>query len=325
MNQNTLEFKWYATECGPEHYPMEIRQGTFFYKDRNDGLYIPSGATLHDGWGEGVSLHVTGPERKPLPDRVEVYFYSYAENQFYRGKFDLPYERIKHLFQKGFEDDPKKPHYDAIMIGVAPGGAVTVWLDGRRVTEVFFGYAEKINIDVGKGLDVPLVSKSEADEYTNQVLIDSLTEDELENLKKNGIPFGTWARYRNSYNWEPLFKNGEIFPETQIISQFLNGESYRIPALPTDQTENPSRPLPRELSFSVSVDNELIHYTIKFEEFELMEAFEKLGANGEKVYIEFDAQIPVTNLKIRVYNDKQPKDEKTPKEFIELKKFTVEP
>jgi len=30
-------------------------------------------------------------------------------------------------------------------------------------------------------------------------------------------------------------------------------------------------------------------------------------------------------LKIRVYNDVEPKDAKTPKEFIELKKFKVVP
>ena len=56
-----------------------------------------------------------------------------------------------------------------------------------------------------------------------------------------------------------------------------------------------------------------------------MEAFEKLGAHGEKVFIEFDAQFPRQNLKIRIYNDVKPKNDKTPKEFIELKKFYVKP
>ena len=54
---------------------------------------------------------------------------------------------------------------------------------------------------------------------------------------------------------------------------------------------------------------------IHFEEFELMEAFERLGANGEKVYLEFDPQLPRPNTKVRVRNDK---------EIIELKKTVTE-
>ncbi len=81
MNKAT-EFDWYATESAPKYYPMEIRQGTFYYKGKDHGLYIPSGGTLRAGWGEMNSLHVTGPDKKPLPDRVEVIFFSYAEKQF---------------------------------------------------------------------------------------------------------------------------------------------------------------------------------------------------------------------------------------------------
>jgi len=66
-------------------------------------------------------------------------------------------------------------------------------------------------------------------------------------------------------------------------------------------------------------------YIIDFEPFELMEAFEKLGSHGEKVFIEFDAQVPRQNMKIRVYNDTIPKDDKIPREVIELKKFKVKP
>ena len=101
MNKNATEFKWYATESAPEHYPMEIRQGTFYYKDQNQGLYIPSGGTLNTGWGRMISSHVTGAEKKPLPDRVEVTYFSYAEKQFYRGKFNLPYEQMLTAFQIG--------------------------------------------------------------------------------------------------------------------------------------------------------------------------------------------------------------------------------
>ena len=76
---------------------------------------------------------------------------------------------------------------------------------------------------------------------------------------------------------------------------------------------NIPRPLPSALEFSVATGNAIIHI-IRFDEFELMDAFEKLGAQGEKVSIEFDAQVPRQFMKIRVYNDK---------EFIELKKTYI--
>ncbi len=41
MNRNSNEFTWHATESAPDHYPMEIRQGTFYYKDQEaDYIYL---------------------------------------------------------------------------------------------------------------------------------------------------------------------------------------------------------------------------------------------------------------------------------------------
>ncbi|MES2824575.1 MAG: DUF2931 family protein [Pseudomonadota bacterium] len=325
MNKNATEFEWHATDSAPEGYPMEIRQGDFHYHDKSGGLYIPAGATLRSGWGQDVSRHVTGPRKKPLPDSVSIYFFSYTENQFYHGEFDLPYEEILALFRAGVQEDPDDPIYDGIMIGVAPGGAVSVWLKGSRTKEVFFGQAKKVGIDPSDSFDLPFESKEESEAYAKQILIDTVTPEQLASLKKNGIPFGTWARYRNLYKWAPAYKDGKNSTDKEMVAKFLNGEWYMMPTILTDEVANTPRPLPRHLEFSVDVGDESLFYIITFEEFELMEAFEKLGAHGEKVYIEFDAQAPRQNMKIRVYNDTVPKDAKTPKEYIELKKFHVKP
>ncbi len=319
MSKNATEFDWHATEAAPRHYPMEIIQGTFFYKDQDHGLYIPSGGTLHAGWGVKNSHHVTGPDKKPLPDRVDVVFYSYTEKQFYRGRFDLPYEKILSLFRQAYIDEPSKPYYRAIMIGIAPGGAVSVWLKGSRTTEVFFGQAEKIDVDPSNGFNLPFDSIAESDAYVEGIITDSLDASELESLKKNGVPFGTWSRYRNVYKWIPVYAQGKATTDERMPVSYLNGESYWEPTSFDEEKQNTPKPLPRELKFSVDMGDESVLYIIKFEEFELMDAFEKLGANGEKVYIEFDAQMPRENMKIRLYNDKAPQD------VIELKKFYVKP
>ena len=314
-NKNVAEFDWHATDSAPKHYPMEIRRGDFIYHDKSGSLYIPTGATLRSGWGEMVSRHVTGSDKKPLPGALEIYFFSYAENQFYHGEFDLPYDKILELFRGGVEERPERPIYNGIMVGVAPGGAVSVWVKGSRTTEVFFGQAEKVGIEPSAGFDLPFDSKSEADAFAKQVLIDTLSPEELKALKKNGIPFGAWARYRNLYKWVPAYKDGKIPSNKKIVTTYLNGEWNFMPTLLTEAMADTPRPLPRELKFSVVVGNEHLIYIINFEEFELMDAFEKLGSNGEKVYIEFDPQVPVERMKIRVYNEK---------ESIELKKVHIE-
>lgn len=319
MNMNATEFDWHATDSAPKHYPMEIRQGSFLYHDKSGGLYIPTGATLRSGWGEMVSDHVTGPDKKPLPDALDIYFYSYTENQFYHGKFDLPYDKILELFRAGVEERPERPIYNGIMVGVAPGGAVSVWVKGSRTTEVFFGQAEKVGIEPSLGFDLPFDSQIEADAFNKQVLIDTLSSEALESLKKNGVPFGTWERYRNLYKWVPVYKEGQVPVRNDVVATYLNGEWNMMPAILSPEMENTPRPLPRNLDIRISFGAESLFYMITFEEFELMEAFEKLGANGEKVFMEFDAQVPRENMKIRLFNDKEPK------EIIELKKFYVKP
>ena len=91
-----------------------------------------------------------------------------------------------------------------------------------------------------------------------------------------------------------VYLNGEFFGE------WVSGDTKKPAVL---------RPVPSKISFRTS--NRAL-YEIKFDEFETLDAFEKLGANGKKVYLEFE---PLTKIKIKVrlYNDK---------ESIELKKNT---
>src|SRR5690625_7133690 len=99
---------------------MRVINGTLLYRGESHVLYIPSGGTIGRGWGEMVSSHIVGPDLKPLPDRLDIKFFSYTENQFYHGVFELPYERILSLFSEG-SLNKEDPTYYRIMVGVAPG------------------------------------------------------------------------------------------------------------------------------------------------------------------------------------------------------------
>lgn len=174
--------------------------------------------------------------------------------------------------------------------------------------------------------DLPFKSKEQSDNYIDNALAESVTSEQLVSIKTEGAPIGTWARYRQLYKWSPVYKAGKNATDLEMRAQYLNGERYPLPTDFNEELANTPKPLPLQLKFSAqATKDDNPYYVIDFEPFELMEAFEKLGAHGEKVFIEFDAQIPVTNMKIRVYNDIESTDTKTPKEYIMLKKFKVEP
>lgn len=313
MSKNDTTFYWDATESAPKHYPMEIITGTFIYKDEAErGLYIPSGGTLTKGWGESISSHAVGPDFKPLPDRLKITFYSYAERQFYKGEFALPYDKILALFREGTAANNKDhPIYSRMMAGIAPGGVVAVWVGGRgNYIEVFFGQAEKINLDPSAAFALPFKDKQDSDDYVREVMEGVLTPAELESLKSEGIPFDLWSRYRNRYEWLPTFGDGYQAEYVNVI--FVNGENERRWFLNDKDVVSKPYPVPKKLTFKTLINGKKVMFEVRFDEFETMAAFEKLGANGQKVYLNFEPRLPRSQIKIRLYNDK---------ESIELKKF----
>ena len=308
MSEN--KFDWYSTECAPKKYPMEIISGTFIYKgEQEHGLYIPSGGTLTGGWGSPTSSHVVGEKYKRLPDRLKITFFSYAEKQFYQGEFELPYEKILALFQKGVADNPEYPTYQAIMAGIAPGGVVAVWVTGSGdYTEVFFGKADKVDLNPSAAFRLPFKSKADADKYMEEGLEDELTKEEIAAIRKNGIAFDLWARYRDKYHWNPTIKGNKDLLNFDVI--FLNAESIDNWKY-TDSSQN-HKPPPRTVFFESKLDKRGVLFEIEFDDIEIINAFEKLGKGNQKVFLEFDPKMPRSKTKIRLYNDK---------ESIELKKY----
>lgn len=100
-----------------------------------------------------------------------------------------------------------------------------------------------------------------------------------------------------------------------VGAKYLNGESEND--WPGASLKEPSiaRPVPSQVSFRTILEGKKKLFMINFDDIETMAAFEKLGENGRKVYLEFEPKIPRTHTKVRLYNDK---------ESIELKKYKSE-
>lgn len=325
------KFDWQATESAPEGYVMRIIGGSFGYHDDSGSLYVPDKVEIDHGWGLGRSSHIVGPDLKPLPKNLHITFFSYTENQFYQGRFDLPYDKILKLFQEGYDDpiDGGRETYNALVVGVAPGGAVAVWARGAlRTTEVFFGQAEKIK---GRWSSVTNNTRIPREEYIRSSIEYSLaptkpdgekdlnspqTRQALAALRKNGVPIGRWNTYRTRYRWQPLFTRMAIEDGLIYHIRYFNGEQdYLYYPLQPGIAES-ARPVPSELYFEWKRPGRGLVIKLFFNEAEILAAFQKLGANNQPLQLEMrlDTADGKAAFTVWLRNDK---------EAIELERTTV--
>ncbi len=314
MSNNDTKFDWKATESGPEKYLMQIIDGAFRYHGDpgGDGLYVPSGAALYEGWGIMRSSHNVGPDLKPLPDKLDITYFSFAENKFYQGSFDLPYEKILRLFRKGVADNKGEPTDFRIMVGVAPGGSVAVRVMNEGVKEVFFGQAQEADINWGKAIEIDLEDR---EEFVREEIEDTVGAEVLADIQKNGIPFDQWARFRTQYHWTPTFT--VTHPPQSFGMNFYNGESSRFSFPYEHDFTITTHPVPDKIQFSYAINGQgkKYLYIIHFDQAEMFEAFSRLGSDQQPLQLEFDPKMPKKLTQIYLRNEK---------EDIALKKFSIE-
>ena len=279
------KFDWLATESAPKIYPMVIIQGYLFFPEEGR-LYVPNKKTLHHGWGKGVSIHLVGDDTKPLPERLEITFFSYTENQFYQGTFKLPYEKILKLFQTSYYSPKvnKNTTYKEVVVGVAPGGHVSVWIHGfDKTIEVFSGQAKKIE---GDWSDINNNPKFTREEYIERRIDESLKPEELKEFKEKGVPIGLWETYRKRYDWQPIFTGLEAYSLIDRITYFNGEEEYLNYPLDAENTSH-ARTIPKEMVFDWEwPKGRPLVFKLFFDEAEIFDAFNTLGSNGEPLKLE---------------------------------------
>lgn len=323
MSAEQTRFEWSASDSAPQNFPMKIIYGDLRYHGSSSsaGTSVPGGGILYNGWGLLNSIHVSGEALKPLPDKLDITFFSYLEDQFYRGSFDLPYDAILKAFQEE-EAKPKRktvkgddlPNNYKIIVGVAPGGTVAVWLRSNGTRELFFGKAEKVEMDFAKAFGIPIKDRTERTEYVRDNIGDVVPPEFLTAIRKNGIPFNKWADFRKTYNWAPTFAVSQ--PPKKISISTYNGEgrSFVFP-LDKDFTAT-AHPVPDTIKFSYPMvtQTDSDYYVVRFDEAEIVEAFTKLGPKQLPLQLEFNPKFPKEQTQVRLHNGK---------EAIALKKFTV--
>jgi hypothetical protein len=276
------KYEWLAGNSAPALCPMQIADGAFLYRG-GGSLYVPPGE-LNPKWGESASVDVVGPDHKPLPDRLQITFYSFLEDKLYRGDFELPYERIAKLFSDGYYNPAKSVRamatFDEIIAGVAPGGIVVVWLSGQmREIEVFFGQAREIDSDWNATLRLP--STVVRKDRRASVLTEVVVQEGPRALQfQRHIPFGLWERFHERYRWRPVFENMPMPKELSPI-EYYNGEVDYILFPQTEADCHALRATPSELTYwmPTSVKDRMRWYEVHFDEEETLAAFERLGSD----------------------------------------------
>ncbi len=311
------EYDWLASESAPRGYPMKIMEGAFLYPGERHGLYIPNLRLIYEGWGKPISTHVVGPSIKPLPDRLDITFYSFSEDQFYHGFFELPYDHIQQRFAKGYASNIKGQGtlpFRKIVAGVTPGGYVAVWLMGAGKTEeIFFGKADPIDYDWDKFWKRSFGDNNTQprEEFRMEMLEGSHAHEAIEQAKNGTLPFDKWARLRKQYPWEPRFYRLPE-PHKRVGIDYVNGELYFLEPPYNTEKATAIQPMPKHLAFHSKGHLFLIH----FDEDEMLEVFESMAEGNKRLYLDVAPNIPRSETQIRLRDEDD--------NITMLEKFTVE-
>ena len=259
---------------------MTIQFGAFVRPDGKT-MPVPAGHELEGKWGLSSYGQVVGDEFQPVPESLEILYFSYLEDTFYEGRFPMPQQRLRELLRTGFWDHRKQQQltYDELTVCVLPKGAVVVWLvgAGRQVLVGRYQGTES-NVDFRR-----FYAKSDRAEMLRYELAKAPPAIRAQ-AQAGTLNTRQWDEYLKTYPWQVAFS--QPLTLTYYRTNFLSGEYIAEPetrdmapyvqAIRTPQ----ARPVPSSVSFSVT-DEAGHKYVLKanpLDEAETQAAFQQLHA-----------------------------------------------
>ncbi|MEO6253862.1 MAG: DUF2931 family protein [Ferruginibacter sp.] len=221
MNQ----YKWLPTTCAPECYPVKLMNGAFDFSTDEPPVFIPRGNVCNNGWGQIGLINLTETELFSLPSKFDLTWFSFTEDLFYKGRFEIPVEKAEQLFKQGFKhpDTDDQVTYEFLVTGMGPEGFVCLWAAGHGiVTELATFKADVVKIEWEKFNDANITRSEFREQQLNQLL----TPDNLVWLEDNRERPGLWNKYHEKYSWAPMVL-GNIQP-VHIWFNTFNGEKEFI-------------------------------------------------------------------------------------------------
>jgi len=309
------QFEWEEWTSAPLGYPVEVYRGGLELADESYVSLFQSTITGRDGWGglgSGMSSGI-----KPLPNRLNVTYLSYVENQFYHADCAIDYDKIVKLFNRPFQlrgasGNLRSKSYNRINVGFAPGGMLVVWVCGAgRSVEIGRYQAQKIVIPKQESdvLDAAEHLIFEETEVKRVMQSESIIPIEVQEANKNkSIPFGLWDSYRVRYNWIPIFQIQNEGTMGDFGFSYFNGESDGYFYEKNKQSENNGElfyqlthddvalPIPSTVAFDwQDKNNKRYAGYFQFNENEIFQAFEQIIAEDKDTKIEMLIRVNISN------------------------------
>jgi hypothetical protein len=313
-NMNLEYFEWEENNNAPLGYPIDVYKGGLELKGGGYvGLSLGTSSGIH-GWG-AYGSGATHDE-KPLPDRVNITWLSYAEDAFYSIDCPIDYDKIVRLFQEGYDEQSSSgkishQNYRTIIVGYAPGGVVVIWVHGgSKQVEIGRYQGEKTVIDPEeiKSLESPeklLFKQSYRDETMNDENIVPTAVREAN--KKKPIPYGLWDTYREKYLWKPTFIQNKFSDNTFTMVyarlEMYNGEIDDLFKETLQKKEYTERAILKRINFGWKDEKGQVYSgSVEFDEKTIFDAFKEIRQDTKngKIEIEFMVNIPNDFVVVRL-------------------------
>jgi len=191
------KFSWNAGLSGPKNYPSGAPFVEYFYQGKSIAG-TSSGTGADQGWSITSGGYVGGDRYKPVPDSMVVKWVCSVDNLVYKGGFKLPRDKMLELFKRKVIDSyGNQNDYSVIVAGMAPGGNITLWMQGGYAT------TEIAKFKILKGEEDQNID----DDYKKKEI--KSWGNYLTYWKIHGIPYSVWEKGEKEYPYDIGFTTEE--------------------------------------------------------------------------------------------------------------------
>jgi hypothetical protein len=320
------KFEWLASAGASETSPMEIVRGSFIASDSST-QWIPNGEYLQAGWGNGNGVWAVGEDMRKVPERMQLTWFSYTENKFYTGNFELPQQKMYNLF-KGNYGKGKRPNgeeydlkFNELTVGLAPQGMATLWMSGLAQVEIGTFQAHETNIhweNFHKGDRNERVRSEQKDmlpfvqEEIAHLKISNMYWKSLLEKHHYAITFNKGEKYK-LYNYEIWFINHEFINKNSHGFEFIDKNEIEK-AIPSGIVLYIKDKFERKLEVRIDVGvldgkqpyEDLTSLEERTKNQNLIKLFKSFCDQNKDIqlYVKFDKEIVKSNINKPVYSGK---------------------
>jgi hypothetical protein len=275
--ESSEKFQLSASPATADGYPVEIYRGNFIQADGRS-FPIPSGNFLEGSWGQSGTIASLGEAEQAVPDSLEILWFSYPEDTFYEGHFQLPRKHMHELLKQGYWNTAtgKQETYYNLTVCVLPKGGVVLWLTGQNQVLLGRFQAHKTAFDFKQFNAGASRAEIVQDERAR------LTLEVKQQLATNTLSSQKWDAYLQRYPWQLAF-NQPVRLTTYSIN-YLNAEGTSFPLTPdlapyAQVVLAPSpKAVPKDLALTVQAQHGAYYkiWVDSLDETETMRAFQTL-------------------------------------------------